>query len=44
MGLVFAGLYQKDIISAYITFAVCACIAWLLSVVASFLGVTKKEA
>jgi hypothetical protein len=44
MGLVFAGLYQNDIISAYITFAVFTCIAWLISVVASFLGVTKKEA
>ena len=44
MGLVFAGLYQNDIISAYITFVVFACIAWLVSVVASFLGVTKKEA
>lgn len=44
MGLVFAGLYQNDIIAAYITFAVFACIAWLISVVASFIGVTKKEA
>lgn len=44
MGLVFAGLYQMDIIKAYITFAVVSCIAWLISVVASFLGVTKKEA
>ena len=44
MGLVFSGLYQKDIISAYISFAVCACIAWLISVVASFLGATKAEA
>ena len=44
MGLVFAGLYQKDIISAYITFAIFACIAWLIAVVASFMGVTKKEA
>ena len=44
MGLVFAGLYQKDIINAYITFAVFGCIAWLVSVVASFVGVTKKEA
>ncbi len=44
MGLVFAGLYQMDIINAYITFAIFACIAWLVSVVASFLGVTKKEA
>ena len=44
MGLVFAGLYQKDIINAYITFAVFGCIAWLIAVVASFMGVTKKEA
>lgn len=44
MGLVFAGLYQNDIIAAYITFAVVACIAWLISVVASFAGITKKEA
>ncbi len=44
MGLVFAGLYQMDIINAYITFAVVACVAWLVSVVASFLGVTPKEA
>lgn len=43
MGLVFAGLYQNDIISAYITFAVVACIAWLIAVVASFMGLTKKE-
>ena len=42
MGLVFAGLYQNDIISHYITFAVVACIAWLVSVVASFAGVCKK--
>ena len=44
MGLVFAGLYQMDIINAYITFAIFACIAWLVAVVASFLGVSKKEA
>lgn len=44
MGLVFAGLYQMDIINAYITFAIFACVAWLVSVVASFMGVTKKEA
>ena len=44
MGLVFAGLYQMDIINAYITFAIFACIAWLIAVVASFMGVTKKEA
>ncbi len=44
MGLVFAGLYQNDIISAYITFVVFACISWLVSVVASLLGGTKKEA
>ena len=44
MGLVFAGLYQMDIIKAYITFAIFACIAWLAAVVASFLGVSKKEA
>ena len=44
MGLVFAGLYQMDIIKAYITFAIFACIAWLVAVVASFLGVSKKEA
>ncbi len=44
MGLVFSGLYQMDIIKAYITFAVCACIAWLFAVVASFLGVTGKKA
>jgi hypothetical protein len=44
MGLVFAGLYQMDIIKPFITFAVVVGIAWLLSVVASFAGVTKKEA
>ena len=44
MGLVFAGLYQRDIINAYITFAIVSCIAWLISVVASFMGVTAKEA
>ena len=44
MGLVFAGLYQNDIISAYITYAVVAVIAWLIAVVASFMGVTKKAA
>ena len=44
MGLVFAGLYQRDIINAYITFAVVGCIAWLISVVASFMGVTGKNA
>jgi hypothetical protein len=44
MGLVFAGLYQMDIIKPFISFAVVVGIAWLLSVVASFAGVTKKEA
>lgn len=44
MGLVFAGLYQMDIINAYITFAVVVCVAWLISVIASFMGVSKKEA
>ena len=44
MGLVFSGLYQNDIIAAYITFAIFACVAWLIAVVASFMGVTKKEA
>ncbi len=44
MGLVFAGLYQKDIIAAFITFAIVAGIAWLIAVVASFAGVTRKEA
>ena len=44
MGLVFAGLYQMDIINAYITFAIFACVAWLVSIVASFMGVTKKAA
>lgn len=43
MGLVFAGLYQNDIISAYITFAVLVCIAWLLSLVSTFTGLTKKD-
>ncbi len=44
MGLVFAGLYQKDIIAAFITFAIVAGTAWLIAVVASFAGVTRKEA
>ena len=44
MGLVFSGLYQKDIIAAFITFAIVAGIAWLIAVVASFAGVTRKEA
>lgn len=44
MGLVYAGLYQNDIISAYVTFAVLAFVTWLISVVASFAGVTKKAA
>ena len=43
-GLVYAGLNPKTNLSGYITFAVCACIAWVISIVASFMGVTKKEA
>lgn len=43
-GLVYAGLNPKTNLTGYITFAVCACIAWLVSAVASFVGVTGKEA
>ena len=43
-GLVYAGLNPKTNLSGYITFAVCACIAWVISIVATFMGVTKKEA
>lgn len=43
-GLVFAGLNPQTNLSGYITFAVCACIAWVIAVVASFMGITKKEA
>ncbi len=44
IGLVYAGLNPKTNLSGFITFAICACITWLISVVASFMGVTKKEA
>ncbi len=43
-GLVYAGLNPKTNLSGFITFAICACITWLVSVVASFMGVTPKEA
>ena len=43
-GLVYAGLNPKTNLSGYITFAVCACIAWVISIVAPFMGVTKNEA
>ena len=44
MGLVFAGLNPKTNLSGFITFAVVAGIAWLLAVIASFVGLTGKEA
>ena len=42
MGLVFAGLNPQTNLSGFITYAVAAGIAWLISVVASFAGVTAK--
>ena len=42
MGLVFAGLNPQTNLSGFITYAIAAGIAWLISVVASFAGVTGK--
>lgn len=42
MGLVFAGLNPQTNLSGFITYAVAAGIAWLISVVASFAGVTGE--
>lgn len=42
IGLVYAGLNQFSGLVSYIIFAAFACVAWLLAVLASFTGVTKK--
>ena len=44
IGLVYAGLNPQSNVTGFYTFAVFAVIAWLVSVVASFVGVTKKTA
>ena len=44
IALVYAGLNPKSNLSGYITFAVVACIGWLVSLIASFTGMAKKEA
>lgn len=44
IGLVYAGLNPKTNLTGFMTFAIAACITWLISVVASFMGMTKKEA
>lgn len=41
-GLVYAGLNQSSNLTGYILFAVFACVTWLLALIASFIGVTKK--
>lgn len=41
-GLVYAGLNQSSNLIGYIVFAVFAFITWLIALVASFVGVTKK--
>ena len=42
MGLVYAGLNQFSGLVSYIVFAVFAGVTWLIAVLASFTGVTKK--
>lgn len=42
MGLIFAGLNQFSGLVSYIVFAVFAGVTWLIAVLASFTGVTKK--
>ena len=42
IGLVFAGLNPKTNLSGFKTFAIVAGITWLLSVMASFIGLTKE--
>ena len=42
IGLVYAGLNQFSGLVSYIIFVAFACVAWLLAVLASFTGVTKK--
>ena len=44
IGLVYAGLNPKTNLTGFITFAVVSGIAWLISVIACFMGVVKKEA
>lgn len=43
IGYVMSGLFTFDQIQGFVTFAVLACIGWLLLVVASFTGVSKKN-
>ncbi len=42
MGLVYAGLNQFSGLVSYIIFAAFACVAWVIAMIASFTGVTKK--
>lgn len=42
IGLVYAGLNQFSGLVGYIVFAAFTCVTWLIAVVASFTGVTKK--
>ena len=44
MGLVFAGLNPTTNLTGFLTFVVVSCIAWLISVIASFMGIIKQEA
>ena len=44
MGLVYAGLDPQSNLTGYIIFAVVACITWLIALIASFFGVTRKAA
>ncbi|MBQ4428081.1 MAG: hypothetical protein IJP67_01235 [Oscillospiraceae bacterium] len=43
IALVYAGLNPQSNLTGYIVFAVFACVTWILGLVASFTGVTKKQ-
>lgn len=43
MGLVYAGLNPQSNLTSFIVFAVFACVTWVLALLGSFIGVTKKE-
>ena len=44
IGLVYAGLNPKTNVTGFITYAIAAGITWLISVAASFMGITTQEA
>lgn len=43
IALVYAGLNPQSNLTGYIVFAAFACVAWILALVATFTGVTKKN-